>query len=899
MSFNLEKAIAAWRRPYEINQVFSDEDIEEMEGSLRDRIEVLVAAGASEEKAFYSALRRVGSYGAAEVEYRKVYWGKVKREHRLQDELIWRLSLFNNHVKIALRTLSKQKGYAFINIFGLAIGLTCFILISLFVQFELSYDRFHDKADRIYRIAKEYPGGYFLGTNKWTSTPGPLAKALLEEVPEVEHVTQIHPANSLIEYSDERFYESGIYATEHFFDLFSFQVLQGAPRNALVDPNSIVLAKSLAEKYFGDANPIGQTLAVTHSGEHNNGKNEMIVVGIVEDVPANSHFSFDYLVPVSSSQELLDYIDRWDSNSYLTYTSLRPDHSLPTFTAKLSELARNHLSQVGRDEGHQDKVATYYPQALTDIHLRSHTNGEIGINGDIRYVYLFSAIALLILLIACINYINLATARSVTRAREVGVRKVMGAHRRQLIGQFMSEAILPSILALLVAIILVLLLLPTFSELASRDITLDVEQNGGLLAILLLIGLGVGTLAGSYPALVMSKFHPVSMMKGVIKRRTGKATLRNVLVVAQFSVTIVLVVGTIVIQRQIHYIQSANTGVDREQVIVIENEDRTLYDERYATLKQSLQSHSNVLGVSAAQIDPTDIRAASSAREWEGAEDGQRIQVYRSIIQHGYVNLFGLELVEGRDFSEVIATDEHEGMLINETLKQQLGWDRAVGKRFNFHGREARITGVVKDFNFHSFHQEIAPLALFLRSGDWFPFQRIFVKVGPGEMQETVRFLEETMATFSPDHPFEYHFLDDAYDQMYQTETRLGLLVSYITILALVIASLGLLGLSAFIASQRTKEIGVRKVLGASLSGILMLLSKDFTRLVVISFVLAAPIAYFAMNNWLQDFAYRISLGWGTFVVGGGAVLLLAWLTISYQTIRAARANPVKSLRSE
>ncbi len=899
MFFDLEKAISAWRRPYEINPAFLAEDVDELEGSLRDRVEALMDKGLSEKEAFHSAAKRTGTYGAAEAEYRKVYWGKLKHQHRLGRELLWRVSLLKNYVTIALRMLRKHKGYAFINIFGLAIGLTCFLLISLIVQFELSYDRFHENADRIYRIAKENPASYYLGSNRWTVTPEPLAGALMDEFPEVEHAAQIVKATSLLEYNDRRFYEDGIYATEHFFQVFSFPLLQGDPRTALVDPQSIILTESLARKYFGDADPMGQTLTVTHSGEHFTGENEMIVTAIVEDVPANSHFSFDFLIPPSSSQELSQWFGHWDSNSYLTYVSLHPDHSQPAFAAKLSTLAEKHLSQVAYYQEHPDKIGTYYPQALTDIHLRSHLNGEFSTNGDIKYVYLFSGIALLILLIACINYINLATARSTTRAKEVGVRKVMGAHRGQLIGQFMSEAIMPSVLALLIAVLLVALLLPTFNALTGRSMVLDLAQQGGLLATLLLVGLGVGILAGSFPSFSLSSFHPVRMMKGRLQQNGSKTTLRNVLVIVQFTITIVLMVGTIVIQRQLHFIQNETTGLNRDQIIMIEVEDQTLYDDRYAALKQTLQRHPNVLGVTAAQANPTDIGAASRASAWEGAEEGQSLMVYRSIIQHGYLDLFGLELVEGRDFSEAIASDSREGMLINETLKQQLGWDSAVGKWFNFHGREARITGVVKDFNFHSFHHDIAPLALFLDSGWWFPFQRIFVKVSPDGMQETIAFLEESMAAFSPSYPFDYTFMDDAYNRMYQTETRLGSLLSYFTFLALFLACLGLLGLAAFMAQQRTKEIGVRKVLGATLSDILVLLSKDFTRLVVIAFILAAPMAYFAQSQWLQAFAHRISVGWGTFMLAGGAVLLIAWLTVSYQTIRAAQANPVKSLRYE
>ena len=897
MSFHLEKAITTWKQPYLYNRAFSSEDVEELEGSLRDRVEVLIKQGLTEKEAFQTAVRRAGALDTAETEYQKVYWGKLRRERQLKDELIMRLSMIKNYVKVAIRSLRKQKGYAFINVLGLAIGLTCFILIGLFVQYELSYDKFHDKSERIYRIAREIPGKPYLGSNLWTPTPAPLVHALIEELPEVEHATQFAKANSLIANDDKRFYEDGIFATEQFFDVFDFQLLQGDPATVLVDPESIVLTRSLAIKFFGDTHPIGQSISVSHSGEHFRGETLMNVTGIVEDVPANSHFTFDYLVPVTSSRELLYYLDRWDSNNYFTYVSLRPDHSIAEFEAKLPQMAQKHLSQVEYYQANPDYMELYFPQALTDIHLYSKVNIEFGVNGDIKYVYLFSAIALLILLIACINYINLATARSATRFREVGVRKVMGAQRGQLIGQFMSEAILPSVLALLIAIGLVILLLPVFNSITAREMGLGLYRNGGFLAILLLIGLGIGLLAGSYPALMMSSFQPVSMMKGILNRRPGKARLRNVLVVAQFAITIVLIIGTLVIQRQLHYIRNANTGVDRDQVVAMQIKDQTLH-EHFPALKQTLLSYPNILGVTAAQSDPTGIDSSTPATEWEGVEEGQSILVHRSAIRYDFLDLFDLELVEGRDFSEAMATDEEEGILINETLKRQLGWDTAVGKRFNFRDR-TRIIGVVKDFNFHSFHLAVAPLALTLESGWWFPYQRIYVKAGVGEMQETISFLEKTMADFSPEYPFEYYFLDDAYNQMYQTETRLGSLLSYFTFLALFIACMGLLGLAAFMAQQRTKEIGVRKVLGATQSNILFLLSKDFTRLVLIAFALAAPVGYVALNRWLQEFAYGISVGWGTFAIAGSAVLLVAWLTVSVQSMRAALADPVKSLKHE
>lgn len=807
--------------------------------------------------------------------------------------------MLKNYIKIALRSLRKRLAYSLINVIGLSIGLTCFIFIGLFVHLELSYDSFHEKSDRIYRIEESVPEGAYMGVSKYAVTPAPMANVLMEEFPEVEHAVYIDDANALIEYEESGFYEYGLWATEHFFEVFDFRLLQGNPNTALVNPNSIVLTETLAHSYFGDASrAMNEVLAVTLGNE----QVPMTVTGIVQDPPTNSHIQFNYILPFSSSGMYRRNREDWGTSTSYTYASLAPGHSLSVFTDKLADLINKYDDNTDDNEENAVQQNFYYPLPLTDIHLKSDANFQLGVSGDIRgvsgdirYVYLFSAIALLILLIACINYINLTTAQSATRVVELGVRKVMGAERRQLVGQFMSEAILPSLLALGIAILLVILLLPTFNVLTSRDITLSLEENGAFLALLTLIGLGVGILSGSYPAVILSGAHPVRMMKKQLEKRAGKSTFRNVLVTTQFAVTIVLIIGTIVIQRQLHYIQNANLGVNRTQIVSIPIRDASLY-EQFDVIKQTLERQAEVLGVTASEKDPTMIDLRAMARGWEGAAEDEEVFTYFTPIQHGFVNLFEIDLVEGRDFSEAVTTDATESMIINETLKRQLGWDTAVGKRFNFYNREARIIGVVEDFQFHTFRQEISPLVLFIEE-DY--FLRILVKIRGENVPQTIDLLQETMAGFSPDYPLEYYFLDDAYNQMYQRDIRLGSLLSYFTFLALLIACLGLLGLATFTAQRRTKEIGVRKILGASLSDILVLMTRDYTRLVLFAFMLAAPIGYLATHKWLEEFAYRISIGWGTFLLAGIAVLLIAWMTVSFQVVRVGLLNPVKSLRHD
>ena len=898
-SFRLEPAIAAWRNTLQHERVIQREDLDELEQHVRDQIADLVAKGHSEADAFQKAMETMGPKDETRAAYKQTYLGTLKRERRLQEEIAWRCSMIMNYIRVAFRHLLKQKSDAVINILGLAVGLTSFVLIGLFVRFELSYDRFHEKADRIYRIGKQIPALERNGSDKWTATPAPLVQALMDEIPEVEYATQIAKVNALFEFEDKRFYEDGIFATQHFFQVFSFQLLHGNPETALSDPNAIVLTESLAQKYFRDANPLGRTISVSHTGENFSGKNAMTVTGIVADPPPNSHFSFAFLVWPSSSGDLVNYLDRWDSNSYLTYASFEPGFQLHDIERKLGTLAQKHLGQIEFYQQNPGKIGMFFAQPLTDIHLHSRVVDEFEVNGDIRYVYLFSAIGLVILGIACTNYINLTTARSTTRSVEVGVRKVLGAKRGQLIGQFMGEAIVPSLLAFFIAILLVFLLLPTFSALTGRPLSLIITQHGDFFALLLLAGLVVGILAGGYPALMMSSFKPVQMMKGVLDRKVGKPTLRNTLVVIQFAVAVILVISTIVIQRQMAFIRDTNTGVDREQIVSIEMKDQTLFGSRFEALKQTLLRHPGVIAVTAGQSNPTNINSASLASERKGAADAERFKVYRSVIQHDYVDVFGLELIEGRDFSPERSVDIGEGALINETLREKMGWDMATGRTFEFYGSTFQVIGVVEDFNFHSFHQEVAPVALFVDSSWWFGYQRVFVKVSSEDISNTVASIEQVMADFSPELPFEYIFLDDAYNQLYLSETRLSALLSYFTVLALFITCLGLLGLATFATRQRMKEIGVRKVLGATPFDIVVLLSKDFTRLILIAFVIAAPIGYLLQSRWLEAFAYRISVGWETIAATGAFMLLIAWLTVSFQAVRAALLDPVKSIRYE
>ncbi|RNC79299.1 MAG: ABC transporter permease [Balneola sp.] len=804
--------------------------------------------------------------------------------------------MFKNYLKIGLRNLLKKPGYSFINVFGLSVGLASFLLIGLFIQHELSYDAFHENYEDIYRVGKKGFTAEFLGSDEWVSTSAPLSSALVNEIPDIKAATNITKVTSFFKKDNQGVEESGIFAAGDFFDVFSFKLIQGDTGNGIEDPNGIFLSESLAQKYFGNTNAVGQAFSVIHSGGHFSGELTMVVKGVFSDVPANSHLSFDYIVPVTSSHELSNYLESWRSNSYLTYILTASNTPSSDLVSNINAVTEKY-EQEHADQSENRKGA-YFIQPLKGIHLYSKVNGEFQANGNILYVYLFSAIALIIIALACINYTNLSVARSFLRAKEVGVRKSIGASKQQLSTQFLTESLLITSAAVIIALALVQVFLPYFGSLVNRDISMTFSHAPYILLLILGVGVLVSLMAGVYPAFVLSRFNPIKALKGHSVSKSGKPMLQKVLVSAQFTATIALIIGALVIYKQLNFISSTTTGLEREQIVSISIKDRDLY-QKYEILKDALEKKSSIQVVSAAQIDPINIQASSIATGWEGMEPEGRVTVYRSAIQHDFISLFGLEIIEGRDFSKDMATDEQTGIIINEAMKRKLGWDTATDKSFTFRGREGRITGVVKDFNFHSYHQAIEPLALFLETDWWFPYQKIFVKIDASDVPTTLAYIEETVATFSPGYPFEFIFLDDAFQTMYQTENRFARLLNYFTMLALLIACLGLLGLATFTISQRTKEIGIRKVLGATTSTILLLLSKDFLKPVLIGFFIATPIAWYTTQQWLTQFAYKIDLTLWLFILSGTLTAIIAFLAIGWQAFSIARMNPVNSLKNE
>lgn len=789
--------------------------------------------------------------------------------------------MFKNYLKIAFRNLRKNPTYSFINIFGLAIGLSCFIIIMGYIHYEISFDQFHEKADRTYRVVVEQSDNFYLGTNHFAVTPAPLENAITNDFPEVETATTIAKSSLYLSVEDHTFNENGIIASPSFFNVFTFPLSEGNPQTALSSPNSIVLTRTLANKMFGKKSAVGKTITRKDGME-------FTVTGIVEKVPENSHFSFDFITPVSSNERYSQNIEEWRNSGWYTYIVLKQGTNTTQLQAKFPQFIAKYSSTNHK----------YQLQPLTDIHLRSDINFELSANNNITYIYIFAGIAILVLLLAAINYMNLAVAQSIKRAKEVGLRKVIGAHRGQLVTQFLSESLLSALLALFIALLLSDLFLPLFDKLVERPLSLSFLKDPTYLAIVLGSTLLSGLISGSYPAFFITNLQPNKALKGIQRKGSNHFNLRNLLIVGQFATSIILVVGSIVIYQQMRYVQTTEMGYDKEHILTLNIQDRQI-NQNFDLIRQELLQHPRVDEVSASLKLPNSIDAQTVIKGWEGSEDSEQEQpIYIAGVDYNFVDLYDIDILSGRNFSKDISSDTTAGAyLINETAAKALGWDidSAVGKSMSAWAGEGTVVGVVKDFHMHSLHMQIEPLTLFLAPNQ---FNYISLKLKSNNLSETVNQVTKTLTDFSG-YPVSYSFLDDIFDDQYKSEIRLNEIVTYFTLLALFIACLGLFGLAAYSAEQRTKEIGIRKVLGASVANIVTLLSKGFIKLVILGFVIAIPIAWYAMNQWLSDFAYHIEVGPGIFALAGISALVIALLTVSWQSIKAALSNPVESLKSE
>ncbi len=807
--------------------------------------------------------------------------------------------MFRNYFKIAWRNLRKQRALSFINISGLALGLACCLLITLYVADELSYDRYNAKADRIYRIHSDIKFG---GNDMQSAvTADPLGPTLKQDYPQVEQFVRLHlrgtwlvkragSTNSLRE-------ENITFADSTLFDVFTLPLVAGDPKTALTSPNTVVISESAAKRHFGNQDPMGQTLGF-------NNYKSCKVTAVMRDMPANSHFRSDFFLTMLSD----DYQwGQWLSNNHHTYIVLREGTDYRQFETNFNAVIEKYVGPqamqfIGvtltqfRQAGNR---FNYWLMPLGNIHLYSKQREELAPNSDIQYVYIFSAVALFILLIAGINFMNLATARSASRAKEVGVRKVLGSERQQLIGQFMTESVLMTALAMGLGLLMAAVSIPFFNTLAAKQLSIQSLFSLHWLPVLVALPIIVGLLAGVYPALFLSSFKPISVLKGRINLSFKGAGLRSGLVVFQFMMSVILIVGTIIVYRQITYIQSKNLGFKRDQVLTVN--DVYAIGKQAEIFRQEVLRLPGVVSGSVSGYLPTPSNRADNPFFPEGEVDQKKaVSMQTWGVDHDYVKTLGMQIIQGRDFSRGFGSDS-SGIILNETAAKLFGGNTIVGKRidqFINSPKDAKtytVIGIVKNFHYESLRQNIGALSLKLEANSGAASFRMSTTNIPALISQ----IEVKWRQVAPGKPFSYAFLEDSFDAMYRAEQRIGNIALTFAVLAILIACLGLFGLATFTAEQRTKEIGVRKVLGASVMSIVTLLSKDFLKLVLIAVLIASPIAWFAMNRWLQDFAYKIDIEWWVFAGAGLLAVSIALLTVSFQSVKAALMNPVKSLRSE
>lgn len=785
--------------------------------------------------------------------------------------------MFKNYLKITWRNIARQKANSFINITGLAIGMTCSMLILMWIQHELSYDAFHVNANDIYRVVENqyYAGGQVFPV---AVTPSPLAPALKENFSEIAKATRFSFRSLTIKKDDKIFTEGVAFADPDIFEIFTIPFVKGDAPTALSTPHAIVLTEEAAEKYFGKEEPIGRILRI-------NNRDDFLVTGVIKNIPDNAHLKYDLLAPFIYLQEMGSSMENWGSNWCYTYVLLQKDSPYKEIDKKIIDLIKKN---------NENSVTEIYLQPLREIHLYSSGKytADIGGHGDIQYVRIFAVIAFGVLLIACINFMNLATARSEKRAKEVGLRKVVGAQRHQLIKQFFSEAIILALLAFVVALVLTEMLLPAFNDLAGK--TLALRRLAPILFYsFLAIALLCGIISGSYPAFYLSAFSPIKTLKSHRSSQAGGSLFRKILVVFQFALSVIMIIGTLVMSRQMDFIRNKNLGLDKENLgyVWMAGEFR----KKHEVAKQELLKNSNIVSVTCTSQLPTYVASSNSGWQWEGKDPAAEVLMHYLNVDDDYVKTFKMEMAAGRFFSRVFPADSH-AVVVNETAVKAMGIQEPLGKRLSLGADDLTIIGVVKDFHFKPVQTKIEPLVMLMEPKRYYA---MVIRTRPENLAATITFVEKTYKQFNADTPFYFNFLDQDYDNLYRAEQRARKLSGYFSIIAILIASLGLYGLASYMAEQRTKEIGIRKVLGASLRDIVFLFSQDFLKFVALAFIIACPLAYVGGNQWLQGFAYRMELGPGLFAAAGLLAFLCAALTVSLQAFKAALANPVETLRYE
>lgn len=814
--------------------------------------------------------------------------------------------MIRNYIKIAIRNLFKDSFYSFINIFGLSIGITACLLIMLYVNTEMSYDKFHTDYKRTYRVTTKAKMSeteiMYTGVSS-----APMADRFRNEIEEIEAITRLQPLNNTIKYEEHVYKEENmLYADSTFFDVFDFKVQQGDPHSMLREPFSIVLTEETAIKYFGE-HKVRSGTALEERLKINNDLFQ--ITGILQNVPSNSHFSFDILVSMSTNNDALNPI--WLNMNYFTYVKLRAGvepvdledkftdivmaNVIPQVVAYMNVPVDNFKEKSSVNEGFQFSL-----QPISSIHLYSDLHGEIGANSDILYVYIFSSIALFIIIIACINFMNLATARASKRAIEVGIRKTLGSLKYQLIRQFLTESLLFSFIAMIIALGLTEALKYPFSTITGVALSLNIFEQPWMIVVVIGLTLIIGILAGSYPALYLTKFKPVDVLKGSSRAGKKSSIFRSSLVILQFAISFGLIVCTTLVIKQMGFINNKNLGFDKENVIILEN-GRQL-DNKIHTLKNELVSHPDVLDVSYSQTIPSSLFYSTMCTP-EG-EDGVDVQIFINSIEYDFINTFKMDVLNGRNFSRDFPSDS-TGVLINERAANKFGWtddeNDPIGKYISMINTDMGtrtkyyVVGVVKDFNFASLKNPISANVMFLSEAEDY----ISIRVKPGNLGKLTRDFEATWKSIAPEVPFQYSFLQQNFEDLYQSEKKMSQIFSVFTSIAIFIACLGLLGLAAFTAEQRTKEIGIRKAMGASVLSVVRMLNVEFIKLVGIAIIIASPISWYLMNSWLGDFVYKTEIGIWPFVLAAFLAAFIAILTVGFQSLKAALANPVNSLRSE
>ncbi len=795
--------------------------------------------------------------------------------------------MLKHYTKIILRTLLKSKIYTLLNIAGLSTGMVVFILIMLYVNYEYSVDQYHQNKDNIYRIVKQEKGNMYLGKNRFAVTMAPLGPAVLEEFPEVKSAARIvRTWNVIFKYDDDTILEPIVYGIDpESFDIFSFSFIHGDPNTHLKNKYSMVISESIARKYFNNENPIGKVLLY-------NEEVELEIGGVLKDMPNNSHFRMDIMLPFETLLELTgrkEDLFNWNNSSYYTYILLHDNSDPEILEGKFPAMMSKYSADQDNSGLHKTRL---YLENFSRIYLHSDIHFDIGPTVNIDRLYIYSTIAILILLIACINYMNLASARAATRAREVGIRKVAGAYRHNLVFQFLGESIFLSFFSLLASLLLVSIILPYFEQFVELDLTLNFLHEPKLLLLLLWVCLIVGVVAGSYPAFALSGYKPILVLKGYFSRSPGGSRLRKTLVIIQFTISSCLIISALIITQQLSYIQKKDMGYERNHILTFRLKDRDILD-KIPVLKEELQNLPEVLNVSVSSNLPNNI-SSSTYVMWPGKPEDVTWMIYTGEIDHNFVDLFEIEIIRGRNFSS--ETGDKKGVvLINETAARALPWEDPLGKELASWRDTCTIVGIMKDFHQHSLHQEIMPLQLFLNEYR----SSVSVKISGNNLKHTISEIGRIKESFSDKYPFTYSFFDDEFDKAYKVERKTEKMAEFFTLITIIIACLGLYGLATFTAEQRVKEVGIRKVMGAPVYQLVYMLSKDFTFPVFLSFLISIPIAYYIMNNWLNGFAYHIEIGLMHFLFSLIIMILVAWLTISVRTSRVASINPINSLKYE